>query len=228
VRALGSNVGQCVATGIIDDDHLPATVERMFAPDLYSGWMIRTLTTQHAAYNPLEYHLGSIWAVENATIVFGLRRFGFDERALLLTRSMFELAELYPEYRIPECVGGFARRERAFPGAYPRTNTPQLWNASAFVMLVHALLGLQPVAPLDLLVFDPALPTWLPEIILRDLRIGGATATLRFWRDDEGDTHGEVLDKTGTLHLIKQPPPESLRASVGDRFTALLDRLVHH
>ena len=228
VRALGSNVGQCVATGIIDDEHLPATVERMFAPDIYSGWMIRTLTTQHAAYNPLEYHLGSIWAVENATIVFGLRRFGFDERALLLTRSMFELAELYPEYRIPECVGGFARRERAFPGAYPRTNTPQLWNASGFVMLVHALLGLQPVAPLDLLVFDPALPTWLPEIVLRDLRIGGATATLRFWRDDDGDTHGEVLDKTGTLHLIKQPPPESLRPSVGDRFTALLDRLVHH
>ena len=228
VRALSSNVGQCIATGIIDDAHLPRVVERMFAPDLYSGWMIRTLSSDHAAYNPLEYHLGSIWAVENATIVFGLRRFGFDERALLLTRSIFELAQLYPEYRIPECVGGFARRERPFPGAYPRSNTPQLWNASVFPMLVQTVLGLQPVAPLDLLVFDPALPPWLPEVIVRDLRVGGATATIRFWRDDDGDTHGEVLAKTGTLHLIKQPPPESLTASVPDRFTALVDRMLHH
>jgi glycogen debranching enzyme len=228
VRALSSNVGQCIATGIIDDEHLPRTVDRLFQPDMYSGWMVRTLSSDHVAYNPLEYHLGSIWAVENATIVFGLRRFGFDERALQLTRSMFELAQLYPDFRIPECVGGFARRQRATPGAYPRSNTAQLWNASAFVLLVQTMLGLQPVAPLDLLVFDPALPAWLPEIVLRDLRVGGATATIRFWRDEHGDTHGEVLDKTGTLHLIKQPPPESLRANATDRFTALLDRIVHH
>lgn len=228
VRAPSSNVGQCIATGIIDDAHLPPTVHRLFQPDLYSGWMIRTLSSEHAAYNPLEYHLGSIWAVENASIVFGLRRFGFDDEALRLTRSMFELAQLYPEYRIPECVGGFGRRERAHPGAYPRSNTAQLWNASAFVMLIQSILGLQPVAPLDLLVFDAALPTWLPEIILRDVRVGGATATIRFWRDDHGTSHGEVLDRRGTLHLVKQPPPESLTVGAMDRFTALFDRLGHH
>ena len=84
------------------------------------------------------------------------------------------------------------------------------------------------MAALDLLVFDPALPTWLPEIVLRDLRVGGATATIRFWRDDAGDTHGEVIEKRGTLHLIKQPPPESLAPSAKDRFTALVDRVMHH
>lgn len=227
VRALSSNVGQCITTGIIDDEHLPRTVERLFAPDLYSGWMIRTLTNEHAAYNPIDYHLGSIWAVENATIVFGLRRFGFDERAMQLTRSMFELAQLYPDFRIPECVGGFARRDRPFPGAYPRSNTMQLWNASAFPLLIHSMLGLQPVAPLDLLAFDPVLPAWLPEVILRDLRVGHATATIRFWRDDSGDGHAEVIQKTGTLHLVKQPPPESLRAGKMDRLAALFDRIFH-
>ena len=228
VHAPSSNVGQCIATGIVDDAHLPRAVQRMFAPDLYSGWAIRTLSTEHRAYNPLQYHLGSVWAVENATIVFGLRRFGFDDEALLLARSLFDLAQLYPSYRIPECVGGIARRHRPVPGAYPRTNTPQLWNATGFALLVQTLLGLQPVAALDLLVFDPALPTWLPEIVLRDLRVGGATATIRFWRDDAGDTHGEVIEKRGTLHLIKQPPPESLAPSAKDRFTALVDRVMHH
>jgi hypothetical protein len=141
---------------------------------------------------------------------------------------MFELAQLYPNFRIPECVGGFARRERPFPGAYPRSNPVQLWNASAFPLLIHTMLGLQPVAPLDLLVFDPVLPAWLPEVVLRDLRIGGATATIRFWRDDSGDGHADVIQKTGTLHVVKQPPLESLSVGKADRFAAFLDRMVHH
>jgi glycogen debranching enzyme len=228
VSAVTSNVGHCIACGIIDDEHLPRVVGRAFAPDLFSGWGIRTLSTQHASYNPLSYHLGSVWAVENATIAFGLRRFGFDARATELARAQFDLARLYPEYRIPECVGGYERVEHSAPGAYPRANTPQLWNASVFPLLVHTLLGLQPVAPLDLLVVDPALPTWLPEVIVTGLRLRGATATIRFWRDDKGHSHGEIVHKRGTLHLVKQPPLESLSARVRDRFSALADSVLHH
>ncbi len=168
-----------------------------------------------------------MWAVENATTVFGLRRFGFDTRAVELTRALFDLAALYPDYRIPECVGGYARGERPFPGAYPRANTPQLWNASGFPLLMQSLLGLQPVGPLDLLVVDPVLPTWLPEVILRDLRLAGATATLRFWRDDHGESHAEVLHQRGTLHLVRQPPLDSLSASAGDRLGAFIDGVWH-
>lgn len=228
VRSVTSNVGQCIATGIVDDAHLVPVVRRLFAPDLFSGWMVRSLSTTHAAYNPLAYHLGSTWAVENATIAFGLRRFGFDDRAVQLASALFDLAGRYPEYRLPECLGGFDRDESHSPGAYPRANTPQLWNSTAFPLLVHTLLGLQPLAPFDTLVFGPALPAWLPELVLHDLRIGGATATIRFWRDGDGDSHGEVLQKRGTLHLVKQPPPESLTAGIGDRFTALADRVLHH
>ena len=227
VRALTSNVGQCITTGIIDDEHLPAVVGRMFAPDLFSGFGVRTLSTGHRAYNPLAYHLGTVWAVENATIAFGLRRFGFDARAVDLCEGLFALARRYPQHRIPECVGGYARDARPSPGAYPRANTPQLWNASGFSLLMQTLLGLQPVAPLELLAFDPVLPEWMPEVIVHDLRLGGTTATLRFWRDDDGDCHGEVVKAKGTLHLIKQPPPEDMKAGIGDRFAALVDTVVH-
>jgi glycogen debranching enzyme len=226
VRALTSNVGHCLACGIIDRERLPAVVGRMFAPDLYSGWGIRTLSSNHVFYNPLSYHRGTVWAVEQATIVFGLRRFGFNARALDLARSLFELAELYPEYRIPECVGGYARGERQTPGAYPRTNTPQLWNATAFPLVVQSILGLLPIASARTLVVDPVLPTWIPEVVLRDLRVGDAKATLRFWRDEAGASRWEVLHKQGTLHVLRQPAPESLSATWSARTAALLETVL--
>jgi glycogen debranching enzyme len=227
VRALTSNVGQCIATGIIDGEHLPRVVDRMFEPDLFSGWGVRTLSTTDRSYNPVDYHLGSVWAVENASTVFGLARFGFRDRAAELSEGLFALARLYPDYRIPETVGGYARSDRPFPGAYPRSNTPQLWNASVFPMLLQSVLGLQPLAPLQLLVVDPHLPEWLPDVTIRRLKVGNAVATVRFWRDGHGDSHARILNKRGTLRLVRQPPIESLTDGIPERFGALVDTFVH-
>ncbi len=226
VRSIASNAGHCLTSGIVSDGHLPPLVGRLFAPDMFSGWGIRTLSSGHPSYNPVSYHLGSVWPVENATIVFGLRRFGFDARAVDLATALRDLALLYDRGRIPECVGGYARAEVSHPGAYPRANAPQAWNQSGLVLVVHSLLGLQPVAPLDLLVVDPVLPEWLPELTIRDLRVGGARATVRFWRDEGGRSHAELVRHEGTLRLVRQPPPESLTVGVADRFRALLDGLL--
>ena len=210
VRAVTSNVGHCLACGIIERDRRPAVVGRMFASDLFSGWGIRTLSAQHAYYNPLSYHRGTVWAVEQATIVFGLRRFGFDARAIDLATSLFDLAQLYADDRIPECVGGYARGESPVPGAYPRANTPQLWNATAFPLTVQSLLGLIPIGAMNTLLLDPVLPQWLPEIVIRDLRVGDAKVTLRFWRTADGSSKWDVLHRQGSLHILRQPPPESV------------------
>jgi glycogen debranching enzyme len=226
VRAVTSNVGHCLACGIIDRERLSAIVGRMFAPDLFSGWGIRTLSTRHAFYNPLSYHRGTVWAVEQATTIFGLRRYGFDARALDLTQSLFELAQLYPEFRIPECVGGYARGERPVPGAYPRANTPQLWNATAFPLAVQTMLGLVPLASLNTLMVDPSLPTWMPDVILRDLRVGDAKVTLRFWRDEDGTSKWQILHQQGKLHIVRQPALESLSAHWTQRITGLVESLL--
>jgi glycogen debranching enzyme len=221
-RSITSNVGHCLASGIIDDARISRVVDRLFAPDMFSGWAVRTLSATHPAYNPLSYHLGTVWPVENASIVFGLRRYGFDARAIELAGALFDLGRLYDFGRIPECVGGYARTEFPHPGAYPRANPLQLWNQSAYIMLLQALLGLQPLAPLHTLVLDPVLPPWLSEITLRDLRVGNATATIRFTRDEDGHSHADVIEKRGTLHVIRQPPIESMHTSMLDRLTSLL------
>ncbi len=223
IRALTSNAGQCLATGIVARERVPRLVERMFEPDLFSGWGIRTLSTHNPAYSPLDYHLGSVWPVENATIAFGLRRYGFDDRVHQLIRSLYDLASIWPEGRIPECVGGYARDEFDHPGAYPQANRPQTWNQSIWPMLLQCLLGLVPVAPLGLVLVDPILPPWLPEITLRSIRVGEATADLHFVRD--GASHCEILHRSGPLRVVHQPWIESFSASRTARIGGLLRSL---
>ena len=222
VRTATSNVGHCLATGILAREHLGDVADRLLAPDLFSGWGIRTLTTRHPAYNPLSYHLGTVWPVENATICFGLRRMGFGAEALRLAEALFRLSELYAGNRLPETVGGYAPDEHPTPGAYPRSNSPQMWNASALSLVLQTLLGLMPYAARHVLLVDPLLPPWLPAVELHGLRVGGTTASLRFWRDEHDRTHARVLDKDGPLHLIRQPPPETIGVGFGRRLRALL------
>jgi glycogen debranching enzyme len=226
VRSVSSNVGHCLAAGIVPRDRARVVVRRLLADDMFSGWGVRTLSSRHPRYDPLSYHRGSVWPVENATIALGMRRFGFDDEAATVARALVDLGRLFERGRVPECVGGYDRAEFPHPGAYPRANPLQAWNASVLPLLVHTLLGLQPVAPLATLAVDPALPPWLPEVVLRDLRLGDATATLRFHRDAAGRSHAEVLARRGTFHLVRQPPPEAITAGLAGRFAALVRGLI--
>ncbi|HYT66060.1 MAG TPA: glycogen debranching N-terminal domain-containing protein [Vicinamibacterales bacterium] len=225
IEAVTSNAGHCIATGIVADDRLPAVVGRLFAPDMFSGWGIRTLSDRHVRYDPVSYHRGSVWAVEQASILFGLRRFGFDARALDLAEAQFELACLYPAFRIPECVGGYARGTRPTPGAYPQANTPQLWNATAFPLLIQTVAGIVPWAEAGVVLIDPVLPHWLPDLTLYDLRVGEASVSVRFFRRADGTSDYEILHRRGSIRIVRQPPIESLSATIADRIWGPMEAL---
>ena len=78
----------------------------------------------------------------------------------------------------------------------------------------------------EALIVDPVLPSDLHEVSLRGLRVGGASVDLRFWRDAAGRSHHEVVRKRGTLHVVRQPPPESIAVGLGGRFRALVDGMI--
>ena len=222
VRSIASNAGHCIATAIADESRVRRVVDRLFEPDLFSGWGIRTLSSKHPAFNPYSYHLGSIWPVEQGTFAMGFLRFGLHKRVEQLARAQFEAAALFDFYRLPELFSGHARDEKhPFPALYPNVNSPQAWSASTVFMLLQALLGLYPYAPLNLLIVDPHLPDWLPEITLRDLRMGEGTVTIRFT-----GTSWEVLHKSGTMHIVQQPMPWSLTATKTERVIDVLRSLV--
>jgi glycogen debranching enzyme/short-subunit dehydrogenase len=224
IRVVASNAAQTLTTGIVESAKLHALVTRLFQPDMFSGWGIRTISTHNPAYNPLSYHLGSVWPVENGTFLFGLKRFGFEREVEILAHALYDLGLLWRGHRIPECVGGYSRSEARYPGAYPQANAPQTWNQSVFPILVQTLLGILPVGALNLLSVYPVMPDWLPEITIRNLRVGDAAISLRFWRDKNGASKWQILEKRGTLHLITQPSIDSLTAGIWDRLGAVVQR----
>lgn len=227
VRSIASNAGHCIAAAIADASVVRQTADRLFAPDLFSGWGIRTLSSAHPRYNPYSYHLGSIWPVEHGTFAIGFMRYGLFDRVEQIARAQFDAAALFELHRLPELFGGHPRDgEHPFPGIYPNANSPQAWSASAVFCLLQAMLGLYPYAPLKMLVVDPHLPEWLPEITLRDLRVGRARVTLRFTRRRDGRTSYRVVDREGTLRVVRQATPWSLTTQPAERLRDILSSLI--
>lgn len=227
IRSAGSNPGHCLAAGIIESDRAGVLGDRLLAPDLFSGWGVRTLSATHPAYNPYSYHRGSVWPVEQGTFALGFARYGLHDQLDRLCRAQFEAAALFEGYRLPEVFSGHPRDpEHPFPALYPRANSPQAWSASAVFCMLQALLGLYPYAPLKILMVDPHLPEWLPEITLRGLRVGQARLTIRFWRKASGESDYQIEEEEGSVHVIRQPSPWSLTAGFGERVVDLLTSLL--
>lgn len=222
VDTLASNPGHLLATGIVERERAQAVADSLLGDEMFSGWGVRTLSCRHPAYNPYSYHNGSVWPVEQATFSLGFYRYGLHDHLKKLTRAQFEACRLLRFRRLPEVLSGHPRNpQHPFPAFYPRTNFPQAWSSSALFLHVQSLLGLYPYAPLNLLIVDPQLPEWLPELEVRDLRVGQASVTLRFTGSDY-----RVLDATGGLHVVRQPSPWSLTAGTGERLKDVLMSLL--
>jgi glycogen debranching enzyme len=224
VRSIGSNALHCVATGIADKDLVERAMQRLFAPDMFSGWGVRTLSSTHPAYNPYAYHRGTVWPVEHGPFAVGAYRYGCHRQVERICRAQFDVAALFDFRRLPECISGHPRdHDHPFPALYPAANAPQAWSATTTFVLLQALLGLQPFAPFRVLFVDPWLPAWLPGITLRHLRVGDAVVDLCFVRRDDGTSDYEVLGlQGGHLHVIRQPSPWSLTANFGERLRDLV------
>jgi glycogen debranching enzyme len=227
IRSITSNPGHCLAAGIVDDELVERTAARLFADDLWSGWGVRTLSSRNPAFNPYSYHRGSVWPVENGSFALGFLRYGLHGRLETISRAMFEAARLFDHYRLPEVFSGHPRdAAHPFPATYPQANSPQAWSASAVLCLVQAMLGIYPYAPLKMLLVDPHLPEWLPELAVRGLRVGEASVDLRFFRKADGRSDWEILDQRGTLHVLRQPSPWSLTSTFAERLRDALSSLL--
>ena len=192
VFSVASNPGHCLWSGIVRKDRAARVVARLMQPDMWSGWGIRTLSALHKSFNPYNYQTGGVWPHDNAIIAFGFRRYGFAAEAAAVARSISGAASHFLINELPELYAGLQRENLSFPVQYIGANVPQAWAAGTPFVLLQAMLGIVPDAPRGRLYVDPALPDWMPDVTLIDLRLGRKTMDLRFWRDGEA-TKFEVL-----------------------------------
>src|SRR5690606_6329422 len=126
VRA--SNVGHCLWTGIVDDSVADRVVEQLLSPDMFSGFGLRTLATDAAAYNPVSYHNGSVWPHDTVLGAAGIARYGFREQAERVLTGLLDAVDAFGG-RLPELFCGFDRGEIPVPVPYPTSCSPQAWAA---------------------------------------------------------------------------------------------------
>jgi glycogen debranching enzyme len=166
VDSLTSNIGHLLWSGIVDKSKARAVARHLLGPRLFSGWGVRTMAEGEARYNPIGYHVGTVWPFDNSFIAWGLRRYGFKEEAACVVAGILEAAEVF-KGRLPEAFGGYARTTTRYPVQYPTACSPQAWSTGAPLLLLRAGLGLEPQG--DNLIVDPALPTRIGNLELLDL-----------------------------------------------------------
>ncbi len=115
VDSVTSNMGHLLGTGILTEAQVDRVVAVLTAPELSSGFGLRTLTSARRRYSRLSYHGGSVWPHDTAVAVRGLApRAGCQEAAAADRRAV--AASEGVGYRLPELYGGDAAAD---PGAFP-------------------------------------------------------------------------------------------------------------
>ena len=166
VDSLASNNGLLLWSGIVDHSKAKSVVAHLMGPRLYSGWGVRTLAVGEARYNPIGYHLGTVWPFDNSFIAWGLRRYGFKDEAARIASDILDAAALF-DGRLPEAFGGYDRALTKYPVQYPTACAPQAWSTGAPLLLLRTMLGLEPMG--DHLIVDPALPASIGHLELLDI-----------------------------------------------------------
>ena len=182
-QVIASNPGHALWSGIVDPAHAERTTELLMDERMFTGWGIRTFAEGQHRFNPIGYHLGTVWPHDNSIIAAGFRRYGFDDAALRIFSSMLEAAMPFEETRLPEAFAGYPRAAFGAPVHYPVACHPQAWAAGALPYLLQTILGLVPSAfERRLRVERPMLPLFVERVELQRLRVGDARVSLEFRR----------------------------------------------
>lgn len=201
-RVRTSNAGHCLFTEIATPSLAQRTAQTLLHQDLFSGWGIRTVASSEARYNPMSYHNGSVWPHDNALVAYGFNRYGLKEAALRVMTGLFDASLFIDLHRMPELFCGFTRRPGEGPTLYPVACSPQSWAAGSIFMLLQACLGLSIRGHLAQICFAyPLLPEFLPEVHIRNLKVGTGSVDLVVQRHLQ-DVSIHIQRREGDIEIV--------------------------
>jgi len=199
---LSSNAGHALWSGIAENEQARKVADHLLSREMFNGWGVRTLSAAALRYNPLSYHLGTIWPHDNSLIAAGFKRYGLEDAALRVFGGLMDAAIHFKAGRLPELFGGFAVEEYGIPVSYPVACQPQAWAAGAMPYLLTTVLGFEPDGfEYRLRIVRPKLPKNVNRVEVEGLRVGHGKADLVFER--EGDQVAvRILKVNGKLKVV--------------------------
>ena len=198
-----SNPGHLLFSGIVPPEKAAKVAGKLMAPDMFTGWGIRTLSSQEKRYEPVKppegYHNGTVWVHDTALAAAGFSRYGMEDRAAQLLTALFNAAAHFPRMRLPELFGGFEKKDKEPPAPYPVACNPQAWASASESLLLQAMLGIRiDGRTKTVMVENPQLPPWLDHLSISGLKIGTSSISLEFRREN-GKTEVECLQKSADV-----------------------------
>ena len=199
---VSSNPGQMLWSGIADPARAAKTAEHLMSPDMFSGWGVRTLSRNERRYNPLGYHLGTVWPHDNSIIAAGFRNYGLNDEACRICDGIVSAASHFSRHRLPEVFAGFSRNQFPTPVRYPVACHPQAWAAGSVPFMIDSLLGLAPDAFQNKLrIVRPVLPASVQHLELLGLKVSDASVDIRFERKPNGEIATNVIKASGKIEV---------------------------
>ena len=144
--AVSSNPGHLLWSGCVEWEQAERLCRRLMMPDLLTPWGVRTLSQHAYFYNPISYHCGTVWPFDNAVIVSGLRRYGYEAEARTIADSVLQAilafgnpVELYT-VQPARWIRSHHIEQEWFLADYFNACGVQAWTAAAILSLAALLL----------------------------------------------------------------------------------------
>jgi glycogen debranching enzyme len=172
VDSISSNMAHLLWCGVPSQEEAEQVAAHLASPAMAAGWGLRTLSDGMSGFNPISYHLGSVWPHDTVIACEGLRRYGLDEPAMRLAGDLLDALAVFDD-RLPELFGGHRREPGDFPVPYPTACRPQAWAAGVPLAIVALCLGLDPNVPARTVSLNPALPRGVTRLEALGIQLAG-------------------------------------------------------
>ncbi len=132
-RAITSNPGHLLFTGILEEEKIEFVVKRLFENDMWTVYGIRTHSSQEPDFDPRSYHLGSVWPHDNWLIAQGSKKIGFEKEYQKIKKAIITAHQklgFLPEFY--GVIDGNITLEMEKSPCYP-----QSWSSCALFNFLH-------------------------------------------------------------------------------------------
>src|SRR5450756_2212104 len=202
VKSVCSTIGHALWSRIVSVELVAAVVKRLMAPDMFTGWGVRTFSKEMRGYNPVSFYNGSVWPYDTALIANGMKKHGYVQESNRLAWGLVEAAEAHEYSRLPEMFCGFTRQSINRPVSFPMACSPEAGSAGALFMIIQSMVCIYARAEENIVyVHAPELPKWPGEVTLSNLQVGRPTTRLTLRREGN-QTSFSVLDKQGPGRIV--------------------------